>query len=84
MTDDFNLVTKTFEDIHNAIKDIGLLKDRVDVEAGIEDHFIDELARIFIALFDFCYFTRMAFETSRKRRYFVVAEFREPSNVFLI
>ncbi len=75
MTEDFNLITKTFEDIHDAIKDIGLLKDRVDLEAGIEDHFIDELARIFIALFDFCFFTRTAFETSRKRRPSVVAEF---------
>ena len=83
MSEDFNLITKTFEEIHDAIKDIGLPQDRVD-ETGPEDHFINELAHIFIALFDFCFFTRIVFVSGRKRESYLVTDFGELSNMYLI
>lgn len=67
MSEDFNLISSTFGDIYQAIKDIGLLQDRVKVEAGVEDHFVDRLTDIFVSLFDFCSFGTKMFETSRRR-----------------
>lgn len=67
MSEDFNLIEKTFNDIHEAIKDIGLLDRRARNEK--EDHFIHRLIDIFISLFDFCYFSAKMFESSRRREY---------------
>ncbi|OQV10292.1 hypothetical protein CLAIMM_14312 [Cladophialophora immunda] len=66
MTDDFDLIEETFESIHEAIKDIGLLKDRHTQQ----DHFTNRLMDIFLKLFEFCQFsTKMFREYSRKRLY---------------
>jgi hypothetical protein len=67
MSEDFNLIEKTLNDIHEAIKDIGLLDRRARNEK--EDHFVHRLTDIFISLFDFCYFSTKMFELSRKRMF---------------
>ncbi|EXJ75437.1 uncharacterized protein A1O5_02133 [Cladophialophora psammophila CBS 110553] len=66
MTEDFDLIEETFDSIHQAIKDIGLLKDRHTQQ----DHFTSRLMDIFLKLFEFCqYSTKMFKEYSRKRLY---------------
>ena len=72
MSEDFNLIEKTFKDIHEAIQDIGLLDNRAKSEK--EDHFVHRLTDIFIALFEFCYFSAKMFESSRRREHIDMAQ----------
>ncbi len=60
---DLDLIQETFEMIHNAMKDIGLLQNRRTQEG----HFTSRLIEIFLSLFDFClYSTKVFKQYSRK------------------
>jgi len=65
MTEDFDLIEETFDSIHEAMKDIGLLEDR----NAEQDHFMNRLMDIFLGLFDFCQFSAKMFKDySRKSK----------------
>lgn len=71
MTEDFDLVGRTFESIHKAMEDIEQLDARAQrkLPGQKEDTFARRLMAIFIALLDFCSFSAHVFEVSRKREF---------------
>jgi hypothetical protein len=71
MTEDFDLIQQTFENIHQALADIGLLKNY----RATEGHFAERLTNIFISLFEFCLFCTNLFKSSRKRKSYIIAHY---------